>query len=74
VIVIDKGIPIPVVNHGAARKYPWCEMEVGDSFFIADCDLGARNGHAANKASKRYAPKVFTSRKVPGGRRTWRVE
>lgn len=30
-IEIEKGIPIPMVS-----KYPFAEMEVGDSFFLTD--------------------------------------
>lgn len=33
-IKIQKNIPIPVRSKGF-HKYPWHEMDIGDSFFIA---------------------------------------
>ena len=29
---IDRGVPIPTAIKGC-RKYPWLEMDIGDSFF-----------------------------------------
>ena len=34
VVKIEKGIPVPVGNR-KNKRYPFDEMEVGDSFFIA---------------------------------------
>lgn len=36
---IEKGFPIPVIDEssrGRPYKYPWLDMEVGDSFLIED--------------------------------------
>jgi hypothetical protein len=35
-IKIEKNVAIPKINVGGGnqRKYPWYEMEVGDSFFV----------------------------------------
>lgn len=36
-IKVEKGFPIPVVDEtirGRKYKYPWIDMEVGDSFLI----------------------------------------
>jgi hypothetical protein len=41
----------------------------GDSFFIPDADNPARKIAAGRK---RHRPKVFITRKVPGGRMVWR--
>ena len=30
---IQKGVPIPPARGPGVRKYPWYEMEVGDSFY-----------------------------------------
>jgi hypothetical protein len=34
-IRIDKGVPMPQ-HMGRRRKYPWTEMEVGDSFHAGE--------------------------------------
>jgi hypothetical protein len=63
---IDEGIPMPEKRH--SPKYPWKEMEVGDSFFVP------KRAFLASSASLRYAPKKFSQRAVDGGVRVWRVE
>ncbi|MDP9196110.1 MAG: hypothetical protein M3O22_04985 [Pseudomonadota bacterium] len=72
--MIEKGIAIPTIVRGRARspeKYPWSQMEVGDSFFTP---AGAAKylNRAAQVAGKRLGRK-FSVRKVEGGQRTWRV-
>lgn len=65
-VKIDKGIPIPVLYGKNHTKYPWHEMEVGDSFL---CE--ASNAHSCvNQANRAYAPKKFMAR----SRRIWRIE
>lgn len=68
-IKIEKGIPVPL-GAGSSGKtiYPWCEMEVGDSFFVPG---GKAKG--AGQANQDYAPKRFASRKEDGGVRFWRI-
>lgn len=65
-VIIDKNIAMP--KGGRRSKYPWREMEVGDSFFLpkATVSMGAAND--------RYAPTKFIMRKVDGGHRVWRIE
>lgn len=70
-IKIDKGIPIPSGGHGRRAKYPWHEMEVGDSFFVSG---GTNNKGFVSYANRRFAPKRFLSRTVEGGTRVWRLE
>jgi hypothetical protein len=76
---IEKNVPIPekVYKGGKGRKpkYPWFEMEVGDSFFVPNPPR-QKNGHIApitSVPSKRYAPKRFVYRKEGEGVRVWRV-
>ena len=81
---VEKGIPIPekkATNWGAKKKsvhkYPFANMKVGDSFFIAIPEnlKGAFvkvNNNMINTA-KWYRIQVVT-RVVPGGIRVWRVE
>ncbi len=70
---IDKGVPLPEPMFGGrTSKYPWRQMEVGDSFFVLG---GARNNlNLAASANKHHAPKRFAARSVEGGVRVWRIE
>ena len=75
---IDKGIPLKERRGGGSPKYPFKDMEVGDSFFIK-CDGGHVNkrARAVSKAGCVYGKKtgtVFTIRNVDNGVRVWRVE
>lgn len=72
-IEIEKGIPIPEHRGpGRERKYPWLEMDVGDSF-VSDEGRGSAR-RSASLAGKRYG-KRFVTRKLSDVRyRVWRVE
>lgn len=70
-VKIDRGIPAPR-RRGGVRKYPWLEMEVGDSFLFSA--TGSYPYEAARTASKRYAPKRFRAGKSADGMRVWRTE
>ena len=72
---IDDSIPIPPHNQRNI-KYPWEGMKVGDSFFVpAEEDIGRnRTRNAAYQANQRYGSNRYTTRKVTGGVRVWRVE
>ena len=63
---IDKGVPLP----GKCTKYPWEQMGIGDSFFVKNGNQ-ARVGASATNAAR--FGKKFTTRKVDGGVRVWRV-
>jgi hypothetical protein len=71
---IDKGIPIPSPKTGSTRhtKWPFPEMEVGDSFEYP----GTQSNGCAMCATKNkhLAPKRFVCRKYNGKPRIWRVE
>jgi len=69
---VEKGIPAPKVKKGPPRKYPWLEMEVGDSFFVPGVNYNEFKTQPSN-AGKRYGLK-YTTRSVDGGVRVWRVE
>ena len=79
-IQIEKDIPIPKVGGGVHKehKYPLCEMEVGDSFFVSEGGdtKKERTMQAAiiSMGNRRYPGKKFTSRKVKGGIRFWRIK
>ncbi len=69
-IKIEDGIPTPEEN----RKYPWHEMEVGQSFLVTGgprCVMALRAAlHSFNRHNK---TKRFISRAVDDGVRVWRV-
>jgi len=67
---IDKNIPIP--GKIGATKYPFREMDVGDSFEVSRENLTAvRNaaGQAGLRLGRKYSVKAFN-----GSHRCWRVE
>ena len=71
---IEKGIPMSS-THGRGRpsKYPFREMEPGDSFFVA----GQAPRDGASSAARVFAHRKgqkFSTETVEGGVRIWRVE
>lgn len=66
-VTIQKGIPIPHPK-GRIPKYPWDDLDVGDSFLV-HAKTGSGNLKYANF---KYAPKHFLSRKTTEGIRVWR--
>jgi hypothetical protein len=75
-ISVDKGIPIPV--SGQKSRYPWRQMEVGDSFEIT-AGTGKMAPLARATASVMYVnrvrkPQKFWAGMADGGKvRIWRV-
>lgn len=75
IVKIDKDIPLPGDVHFRLRnnKYPWAEMEVGDSFVFEN----VKRGSVATMVSLRNkydAPKQFVVRIVDGVMRCWRTQ
>lgn len=67
---IDRNVEIP---EGRTR-YPFSEMEAGDSIFFVNERKAASARIAAVRYAGRYHPTwVFTLRRVEGGWRLWRV-
>jgi hypothetical protein len=67
-IVIEKDIAIPNLR----RKYPWKDMQVGDSFFIEGIVI-TKITATAYQTGLRLGRK-FLSRTVENGVRVWRIE
>jgi len=70
---IDKGIPVPEPNvRGRTSKYPFRQMEVGDSVFIP------RMASTISGLLSQAKPMKFTTRTATEdgikGTRVWRVE
>lgn len=78
-IKLEKGVPIPESPKSFASKYPWGQMEVGDSFLIPQIDnepIQSTRERASKAVSyaKRHKNINFCTRKVDGGIRVWRIE
>ena len=61
--VIDKNIPTP----GKASKYPFSDMEIGDSFLAP-----AGTERTVRAAAHKYVGAKFVTRTVREGLRVWR--
>jgi len=70
---IEKGIKMPrKVRVSKRSKYPFKEMEVGDSTFIEGkraSDLGS----SISYIRKIFPGRAYATRRVEGGVRVWRV-
>ncbi len=74
---IEQNIPMPRRTGGPSGvKYPFREMQIGDSFLVATTDERGRAKaaiyyytHSPDGKGRR-----FSSRKVSGGYRIWRIE
>lgn len=73
-IKIDKGISIPKIG----GKYPWHEMEIGDSFFVPGKDfhkMQSQASHTGIKLSKKFIVcRSFEGARKIKGVRVWRIK
>ena len=74
-IKIEKGVKVP---DKAGTKYPWAEMEVGDSFEITEGDLAKRQSALA-ASSRSWAvysksEAKFRTHKTDTSVRIWRIK
>ena len=69
---IETGIDLPQNSSGRHRKYPFGDMNVGDSFVFAAADLEKLRSATSYYGSR--IQKKFSIRKIVGGYRCWRVE
>ena len=74
---IEKGVPMPLgagSGPGFPRKYPFAEMEVGDSFFapgITSRNIAGCFSHAS-KSGRKFCLRTLTENGVTGVR-VWRI-
>ncbi|QCO05469.1 hypothetical protein [Azospirillum argentinense] len=69
--LIEHSIPAPAPVRGSVRKYPFDDMKIGDSFFVAgftSCQFGGRVTMAKLRKGFR-----FRMRTEAGGVRIWRI-
>lgn len=67
-VKIENGIPL---SRDRYNKYPWHQMNVGDSFLFPQNIKSANTYSVASNASKNG--KQFLTRSTPDGYRCWRV-
>ena len=70
---IESGIPIPKGGIGGKKgesKYPFKQMQIGDSFFI----LFKKKTFTSPCAYARQTGTKFTVRKIDDGFRVWRIK
>jgi hypothetical protein len=67
---LERGLAIP--ERKTSPKYPYEQLELGDSFYIQDGDLAKLCN--ANYREWRRTGKKYTARKVDKGVRVWRIE
>ena len=75
---VEKNVPIPAAKRGARKPiYPFSQMAVDESVFIADPDAYRAKGAACGTGNTRKG-KQFKSRRVTEneqtGVRIWRVK
>ena len=73
-ITVDKNRPIPPLTN---RRYPFGQMEVGDSFWLPigqNEEQTKNNIRCAASAYGRRKNMRFSVRKSEGGLRVWRVK
>lgn len=73
-IAIDKDIPLPPKKggFGQPRKYPWNEMEIGDSFVLMAKNMPCASA-GASTTGKRLGFRFTVRRENGGGFRVWRI-
>ena len=72
--VIEKDVPLPQKN--VRWKYPFDQLELGDSFFVVNKDTTQMSA-LCKRASKRYGGRFVTSKAEKDdqtGVRVWRLE
>lgn len=71
---IEKGVPLPDHQRRGSQnsRYPFPDMEVGDSFAFEEHEH--RRVAQAAHAYKKRTGRGFTVRRVDGGGRCWRIK
>lgn len=69
-ISIEKNIPFPKVS---STKYPFLDLEVGDSFFVPDM-ITSKMSSYIQRFRLKYPDRKWAVRKVVGGIRVWRIQ
>ncbi len=76
-VQIEKNVPLPGSGAGRPSKYPFADMEVGDSFLVAEGPSSGHLGYNARNAAKNFGVRhgmKFSVKQTEGGVRIWRIE
>jgi hypothetical protein len=68
----EHAIPAARQHNGRREKYPWSQLDVGQSFFVEGVALRSMSSTASH-AGRRNGKK-FIARDAEGGVRVWRYE
>jgi hypothetical protein len=68
----EHAIPAARQHSGRREKYPWSQLDVGQSFFVEGVALRSMSSTASH-AGRRNGKK-FIARDAEGGVRVWRYE
>jgi hypothetical protein len=72
---IEKNVPVPPPRRVPGQyKYPFRELEVGDSFFVPEAVADINKVQASAGEARRKTKWRFSVRRVEGGCRAWRTE
>ena len=73
---IDKKLPMPTFKSRASSRYPFSEMEVGDSFHVPLMDVASGKSlrQTSYAANRKHKGKVFRVADAEGGYRVFRVK
>jgi hypothetical protein len=74
---LEKKVPMPEFRARlSSSRYPFGEMEVGDSFYVPAADVSSKASlkSSASVAQKRFGGKVFRVADEKGGYRVFRLK
>lgn len=69
---IENNVPIPRLKQPAA-KYPFRDLQVGQSFFVPDVAAREKSMRAQVYTAAKHLGVKFTTRVENGGVRVWRI-
>jgi hypothetical protein len=73
---VDTKIPMPTFKTRASSRYPFGDMEVGDSFHVPLLDVASGKSlrQTSYAANRKHKGKIFRVADAEGGYRVFRVK
>jgi len=73
---VDKKLPMPTFRTRTSSRYPFGEMDVGDSFHVPSIDVASGKSlrQTSYAANRKHQGKVFRVADAEGGFRVFRVK
>ncbi len=69
---IEPNVAMPKPHNLHRGKYPWREMQIGDSFLVGHQVKGSTIRSGASIAGRKHG-REFAVRRTPEGLRCWRI-